>query len=356
METSESAAKPETTAESAAELGARLRHARERQAIGLEEVSAELRIGPHFLGAIEEGRFEALGPAVFAKGYLKQYGAKLGLNVAELAAAYDRAVGQPSVDLAPSRTIKLRDDRQIAVWVVAALALAAVAFVLWFWWIRFASDAPASTTAGIAAAREESLGEAAPTASAGRVEAAAATNATAVDDVPTADASAANAPPGNAPTANAPTANALAALDDTNAGDSAGRGRAAAPRATDAPIVERPAAASSPARAETPPAPAGTPPAPAGTPTTAPATPGPALELRFVEDSWAEVTDDRGERLYYALGRAGTSERIPADRELHFLFGNAHGVELEFAGRSIPIPGSHERGDVAQFDLDALTE
>jgi cytoskeleton protein RodZ len=83
---------------------------------------------------------------------------------------------------------------------------------------------------------------------------------------------------------------------------------------------------------------------------------GPALEVTFVEDSWAEITDEDGTRLYYALGRAGTRQRFPADRHLKLLFGNAHGVELRLDGRDIPIPGSGQPGEVAQFELDALID
>ncbi len=107
-------------------VGARLRSAREAQELSLEDVAADLRISAPALAALEQDRFESLGPPVFAKGYLKQYGARLGLDVAELVAAYERAAGKPKIDIAPSKSIRLRDERQITLWVVASTTTRAI--------------------------------------------------------------------------------------------------------------------------------------------------------------------------------------------------------------------------------------
>lgn len=122
-------------AESTLGLGARLTAARETQQLALEEVAAELRISVASLKALEDERFDALGAPVFAKGYLKQYGARLGLDVPQLVAQYDRSPGNTRVVIAPSRTIHLRDESQITVWIVAAIALIVVIVVIAFWWL-----------------------------------------------------------------------------------------------------------------------------------------------------------------------------------------------------------------------------
>lgn len=117
-------------------IGARLSSARVAQGLAIEDVSAELRIAAEALTALEEERFEALGAPVFAKGYLKQYGALLGLDVAELVADYERTSGRTGIEIAPSKTIRLRDERQITVWVVTGMALALVIVFLLLWWLR----------------------------------------------------------------------------------------------------------------------------------------------------------------------------------------------------------------------------
>jgi cytoskeleton protein RodZ len=124
----------EAGAESASSLGAQLKAARESQQLSIEELAAELRIGGESLRALEEERCDALGAPVFAKGYLKQYGARLGLNVAELAAGFD-SLPASAVVVAPYRSIKLRDDRQIAGWIIGGLALALVVVFLLIWWL-----------------------------------------------------------------------------------------------------------------------------------------------------------------------------------------------------------------------------
>jgi cytoskeletal protein RodZ len=82
---------------------------------------------------------------------------------------------------------------------------------------------------------------------------------------------------------------------------------------------------------------------------------GPVVEVTFVEDSWAEITDANGRRLYYNLGRAGTRARFPVDRNLDFSFGNASGVELRVDGELVSIPGAARR-DVVSFKLDEVVD
>jgi cytoskeleton protein RodZ len=314
METSASPAAGEPDAESTPNLGTRLQNAREAQDLSIEELAAELRIGAHFLTALEECRFDVLGAPVFAKGYLKQYGARLGLDATELAADYVRAVGHASIPIAPSKTIKLRDDRQITMWVIAGIALVLLASLLLLWWLR-----------------QSDIG----------AESALADRARATVTVP-AGAPEFDSPVREVPAAAATPAELLPAQDLSQEQE---------PELVAEPAVE-PAAASRPGPELTP---AVVPPPVAEAPPAA-VIDGPVLEVLFVEDSWAEILDEDGTRLFYDLGRAGTRQRFPAGRNLNLLFGNARGVELSVDGRPVPVPGSPRRGDVAQFDLNALID
>ncbi|HEY8520853.1 MAG TPA: helix-turn-helix transcriptional regulator [Gammaproteobacteria bacterium] len=112
-----------------------LRRARMARALTLEQVSMELRIETQQLLALEEERFEAIGPPVFVKGYLRHYGTLLGLDPEELVRLYTARAGEREVELKPSRTIRLDDDHQTMLWIIALLVLAAAAAVLAFWWL-----------------------------------------------------------------------------------------------------------------------------------------------------------------------------------------------------------------------------
>ncbi|HSC14944.1 MAG TPA: helix-turn-helix domain-containing protein, partial [Gammaproteobacteria bacterium] len=124
----------EPTAPPPATLGERLRAARLNQDLTVEQLSTELRIEAKQLHALEDNRFEQIGVPVFIKGYLKQYGTRLGLDVADLLALYYKQTTLADVQIQPSRTIKLHDDRQITAWALAAIVLLLVIGGLAAWW------------------------------------------------------------------------------------------------------------------------------------------------------------------------------------------------------------------------------
>lgn len=378
MPTSEATDAQESGAEDKPDLGARLRHARETQGLGIDELATELRISAAALSALEDCRFEALGAPVFAKGYLKQYGARLGLDVRELIRAYELAAGESQFEMAPLRKIRLRDDRQIRSWLLAGLAFSLVIGFLAYWWLgrgnglpdfpwigtgsdsstvavpSVTPDVPARPAAGSA---QPTASRASPAAEAGaraRASAAAAAEADAAAIAPAA--------------AEPPASPDLPAAAGGNAG---GDGVSTSPIGSTAAGIPPPGPASDSAAVSGPTAAAVASTAAANATVTAtgdaaaspvPATPGsgdfagPALEVLFVEDSWAEIIDQDGNRLFYNLGRAGTRARFPADRNLNLLFGNARGVELSLDGEALVIPGARRAGQVVEFDLAALIE
>lgn len=318
MRASEEIEASEQDAEPAENLGTRLRRAREAQEISLDVISAELRIAVPALVALEECRFEALGPAVFAKGYLKQYGTRLGLDVAELVAEYERIAGGGAIEIAPSRSIRIRDERQITIWIAAIIVLALIATILAVWWWLGRDFGPSDTTAlavtGSAAPATDVAPRAAEPVSGGP------------RDLPAVD------------TASSPVAPA------SRGGDTESALADAAPTPTDTLAPDVAGADTGPAESSAP---------PSAEPVAAAIT-GPALEIVFLEDSWTDITDATGERLYYGLGRAGTRATIPADRRLNVFFGYADGVSLSIDGEPFPIPASaRRRDDLAQFDLEA---
>jgi cytoskeleton protein RodZ len=105
--------------------------------------------------------------------------------------------------------------------------------------------------------------------------------------------------------------------------------------------------------------------APASTPaqTSASATPDPAqarpeqpatsrstrLKLELTNDSWVEVYDSRGERLFYDVASAGSVQSVEGRPPLRVVLGNSTGVVVEVDGQSREIPTSALDGEGARF-------
>ncbi|MFL5802561.1 MAG: helix-turn-helix domain-containing protein [Roseiflexaceae bacterium] len=75
------------------QLGDRLRAARESQGIGLAQAAVETRILQRYLVALEDGDFQHLPGDVYARGFIRNYGAYLGLSPEELIEFYRRERG-----------------------------------------------------------------------------------------------------------------------------------------------------------------------------------------------------------------------------------------------------------------------
>jgi cytoskeleton protein RodZ len=294
-------------------LGAMLRNARLAQDLTLEQLATELRIEAKQLSALEEDRFERIGVPVFVKGYLKQYGQRLGVDVRDLLALYYKQTTLADVQVQPSRSIKLRDERQITSWIVAAVVLLLVIVGLAVWWWRGGDFGALPLTRSTPAP--------ATTSTPAAVEPAAQPAVRPVEQQP---AAASPQPP-------APSTEAAEAL----AGD-------AAPSSTVVPLgvppalVERADDADDDDRA---------------TPVVAI-----PLEFTFDEESWAEVTDARGERLMFGLNAAGRRITVRGEPPFAVVLGNANAVRLSVDGEPYAIPATRRQDDLARFSVDIAEE
>lgn len=71
-------------------IGNRLKEAREKKAITLDEVHAKIKIHPRIIQILEEEKFEKLPSPLFAKSFLKSYAEFLEVNPEEILDAYDK--------------------------------------------------------------------------------------------------------------------------------------------------------------------------------------------------------------------------------------------------------------------------
>lgn len=75
------------------------------------------------------------------------------------------------------------------------------------------------------------------------------------------------------------------------------------------------------------------------------------VRLVFREDSWTEVTDAHGERLYFDLARAGATVERAGEPPIAVFLGNAPGVEVVVDGRPFDLRPYTRSGNVARFTL-----
>jgi cytoskeleton protein RodZ len=109
------------------------------------------------------------------------------------------------------------------------------------------------------------------------------------------------------------------------------------------PVVALPVPASNPA-----PAPAATDAVPAKRDETGTARET-RLKLELTNDSWVEVYDSRGERLFYDVASAGSVQSVSGRGPLRVVLGNAAGVTVEVDGQPRSIPGNAADGEGARF-------
>ncbi|MCZ6497097.1 MAG: DUF4115 domain-containing protein [Gammaproteobacteria bacterium] len=257
-------------------VGQELKAAREALDLPIKQLAGDLRIDPHYLVALEENDFAAFSAPVFAKGYLKQYATRLGLDEKALLADYDRQVGTHELPRLRTPTFQSIADQQQARWLIAISAIVFVVAAILIWW--FSTPEPAAPVVGQPAT----------------------TVPVAVPASPVVRQPAATIP-------------------------------VAEPASTTAELEE--AVAAQPVPPE---------PLSSGGPTA-------QVEINFREESWVEVVDARGERLFYGLGGAGDRTRFVAALPLSIVLGNADGVELFVDEKRYSIPVNSRQRDPARF-------
>jgi cytoskeleton protein RodZ len=110
--------------------------------------------------------------------------------------------------------------------------------------------------------------------------------------------------------------------------------------------------AASAAPSAMPPGPSSSPPAP--TPSDAAAGMGRArIRLSFSADSWVDIRDAAGRRVFAGKGRANSVKTLGGVAPLRVYLGFASGVQLEINSRVVAIGPQFVAGDVARFEAGA---
>lgn len=368
-------------------IGARLRAGREKMGLTQLQTAEKLHVDPKVVESLEAERFEVLGAPVFVRGHLKRYAELIGEQTAELLELYAAAAQAALPDL--TKLPKAAPESHPSRLAVPALVVL-IGFVLLgvVWWVVKSVGGPqiGKPTRGpqpVAIAPEVSpdpavldlpAGEVAPSgdagdagdaAGAGEAAAARAKNVTSPDastasvsgvsgarsrdalgprsasSTPGSGASAASpsaagtarAPSAGTTTAGAGSASASAAASAVPSAG-AGSASAAAPAAT----VTSPTTATRTSASPTPAAPSAVKPM--------------ELTLRFAADSWVEVYDANGAKLFYDVGTAASSRTVSGTPPFRVHVANAPGVSLDVNGKPATVPANAVKGDEAQFVIN----
>jgi cytoskeleton protein RodZ len=77
------------------------------------------------------------------------------------------------------------------------------------------------------------------------------------------------------------------------------------------------------------------------------------LKLSFSADSWVDVSDASGRRLFAWRGHANSVKTIAGAAPMKVYLGFASGVQLEINNRVVAIGSQFLSGDVARFEAGA---
>lgn len=329
-------------------LGAMLRAAREARGESVAEAAASLKMSPRQIVAMEDERFYDLPGPAFVKGFVRNYGRYLGIDVEPIIAARWASEPSRSVELKPVAnalgTMPSAGNRFGLVRGVVAIALAlALALALGWYFDGFRLESepvaiestedevlPEEVPPPLHAAPDEALVSEAP-----EPEHPAPTLVAEVQAVPTpADVAPEPVRPLPPPAA-APAAAARPPAPPP------------APRPTPEPATAARAAAAAPVAATA------SAPAQSVAPAPAPAESGAGrVVFRLHGDAWLQVRDASSRTLYSGTSLAGTTRVVQGTPPFSLTIGNASEVSVEYAGRQVELGPHMQSSGAARLVLE----
>ncbi|MFC1748217.1 helix-turn-helix domain-containing protein [Pseudomonadota bacterium] len=287
-----------------ASWGRRLRTERESRNLSIEDISSELRLETHLIQEIEDEDIDRLPSAPFVKGYLRSYARLLGIDEKRIIDGYSQlgiedAPGIRKLDRVHEATSKHAGAR-VATWVVVAVVLASA--VAWLWSQMTSPPKPEEMTI----------------------------SATTETEVVTPTGGISTQVIVNDPIPFAPASDVEAVIES--------------PITTKDVVVDEPAEEAtlvgSVVQAEM-----GIPPVGFA-----------SVTLSFSAESWVEIEDARGERLFVNIGKPDTERTVEGMPPFSVLLGNAPVVTLSYNGKPYDHV-RHNRKGVARFTLgEAVSE
>jgi len=327
--------------EGAGNPGRRLREARTAARLSLDDIALRLRLDRRTVDALERDDYAGLPEPTFVRGYLRNYARLLELPPGPIVEAYDRLGYTPPdlvADISSRPEVRSTDMPMRLVTYAVAGVLVTLGVI---WWQSERGPGPISLDrAGEMVAPGPDRVDAVAPAPAATDSPKPSTSP--APGVGTAAIPAQPAPPaGQTPLASRPVAAVAAPARPTD--PRSAPASPAVPASTPAPSVPVPAA-SGPASST--PAPA--PPAPS------PATPvqggSDRLVLRLKHDSWVEVYDRGGKRVFFNLAKAGQALSLTGTPPFRVILGYARDAQVEYNGQPFD-PAPYTAKDIARFSV-----
>ena len=303
-------------------IGTRLRAAREKKGLTLLQAAERMHVDARIVESLEAENFAALGAPVYARGHLRHYAELVDESAAELQQLYADATRAAPAQPDLTRIARMEPGNDSSKLVgPAVIGLVAIALVGTVWWVL--------------------------TLSVDKVQ------PTAVHNTLESNTAGSNSGPEAGTSQTTP-----ATAADTGAGSES---PVALPAPTPEPSPQRGqkggAGAKGGASGPTPATPAATGATTASSNATAPPPARRAkdgeLTLKFSSDSWAEVYDAAGQRLFYDVGAAASAHTVRGPAPLRVILGNASGVAVEYNGRPALIPAAVQPDGSARFVINA---
>lgn len=295
-------------------LGARLRLAREKLGLTTKDVAARMNLDPRHIEAIEREDFSSVAAPVFVRGYLRNYARLLNLPPDLIVQHYEGLAG---VSPPPLKGFPIGDatpaseaDRTVR-WIIYAIVLGSAILAV-VWWMtegtfKFKEDDVVASLAAQASLQEPHPLE---------------TRATATQ------------PPTPPPAVVAETGPSTKPSTSMEPVDSVFPTAAAFPPNSTT-VQQTPVQQAAPVAAAD---------------STAPTSR--ALSLSFSADSWVEITDGKGKRLFYDLAKRESQKSFQGVAPpIQILLGNAPAVTVDYNGKRFDH-SRYNRNNVARFSLE----
>ncbi|MBI2778331.1 MAG: helix-turn-helix domain-containing protein [Gammaproteobacteria bacterium] len=292
--------------------GRRLLEARVALGLSQADVCRQLHLEPKIVTALEADDYKKLPPPTFVSGYLRNYARLVNLPVDVVMADYERLgfVTQPPVRLGTTANKKPEHKSDKAVRITSYLIALAVIVALVVWWqYQENSEPQQQITAPDSGAQLLS-----PEIPSELPAQPLVPQAPGAISPPGVEGGAAQPQPGGAPAAPVPSPQSSAPVP-------------VAPAAASAQLTQPPSASLDRA----------------------------TVQLRFEKDSWVEINDANGKRLFYAIGKAGEVKSLQGPAPFDVVLGHAPGVKIEYNG--VPFDQKpYTQGEVATFTLGKPVE
>jgi cytoskeleton protein RodZ len=378
--------------------GRRLREAREAAQLTVAEVASRMRLEPHAVEQLENDNYERLHGSTFVRGYLSGYARLLRLPEGPILEAYERqGYGPPALvsELGRKAEVHVSDfPVRMVTYVIAGLLVVLV--VLWWQSRQLPTGAPERADVAVESVQQAS---GSPENDGGRADfpAAAGVDPSPAPALETSESQAAEDPPeitaegdtqpppatmgveqgdasdtaplqappgegvlvddsqsnGEAGAENGAPADALAAAaGDESAAEAATEAGGAADSGTE--IVASVRDSAEPAEGDTTASPPEVEEQAAAAPRPAPLPGSDVLAIALATESWVEIYDRGGGRLFYSLAREGSEIVVQGAGPMRVLLGDVEGAVVAYNGEPYDL-SRYQGRSVVHFTVGELS-